>query len=266
MQPQKRLSIGELSKLSGVHIKSLRYYDQIGILKPDYVDPDTNYRYYTHTQLSIVEAISICIELGIPLREFSKYIGDHGKKIDYAKLMADGKALAEKKMRTIRAGIRMIGYIQSDIARCEHLLQHKNPILLDIQKKRFFSTPIEAGWTDEDYYDRLDFLMTRTVSMGYKVGFEYGLLHIISPGKETERYLFLEIISGPASKHIKVLPAGPYWTTCIERSRIESVFEEFAGILDPQQTIIAIEAEIFAGKFNVEQPLYELRCITGHFP
>mgnify|MGYP004571771149 CR=1 FL=1 len=35
------LSIGEFSKIANVHIKSLRYYDKLGVLKPIYVDPKT---------------------------------------------------------------------------------------------------------------------------------------------------------------------------------------------------------------------------------
>ena len=45
------MSIGKVSKLKNVSIKSLRYYDQIGILKPAFVNTETNYRYYTEDQL-----------------------------------------------------------------------------------------------------------------------------------------------------------------------------------------------------------------------
>ena len=40
------LSIGEAAKLKQVSVKSLRYYETIGILKPAYVDPSSGYRYY----------------------------------------------------------------------------------------------------------------------------------------------------------------------------------------------------------------------------
>ena len=61
MKKNKWLSIGEFSKLSDVNIKSLRYYDSLGILKPAYVDPESRYRYYSFPQLQIVEAIKLCI-------------------------------------------------------------------------------------------------------------------------------------------------------------------------------------------------------------
>ena len=50
------MSIGKVSKLKNVSIKSLRYYDQIGILKPAFVNTETNYRYYTKDQLYLLDA------------------------------------------------------------------------------------------------------------------------------------------------------------------------------------------------------------------
>ena len=55
------LTIGNLSKQTGVHVKSLRYYEQLGILLPAYTDPDTGYRYYTLSQIPVVNAIRACI-------------------------------------------------------------------------------------------------------------------------------------------------------------------------------------------------------------
>lgn len=47
MKKENLLSIGALSKQTGVHIKSLRYYDSLGILRPAYVDSSSGYRYYS---------------------------------------------------------------------------------------------------------------------------------------------------------------------------------------------------------------------------
>ncbi|WP_281278228.1 MerR family DNA-binding transcriptional regulator [Paenibacillus anaericanus] len=40
-------SIGYMSKFTGIHIKTLRYYEEIGVLIPEYVGPEANYRYYS---------------------------------------------------------------------------------------------------------------------------------------------------------------------------------------------------------------------------
>ena len=45
------LSIGEFSKICKVSTKTLRYYDEIGLINPSEVNPDNGYRYYAIEQL-----------------------------------------------------------------------------------------------------------------------------------------------------------------------------------------------------------------------
>ena len=61
------LKIGEFSKLSRVSIRMLRHYDEIGLLKPVYIDPDSGYRYYGEDQLSIAGRITSLKDMGFGL-------------------------------------------------------------------------------------------------------------------------------------------------------------------------------------------------------
>ena len=61
--------IGELSKLSRLPVKTLRFYDSEGLLPPDYVDELTGYRYYGAAKLSDCYRIIALKELGFSLRE-----------------------------------------------------------------------------------------------------------------------------------------------------------------------------------------------------
>jgi DNA-binding transcriptional MerR regulator len=45
------LSIGEFSKIAHLTLKTLRYYDEIGLLKPAFIDAKNGYRYYNISQL-----------------------------------------------------------------------------------------------------------------------------------------------------------------------------------------------------------------------
>ena len=60
-------SIGEISKLFDINKKTLRYYDEIGLLKPSFVNKDNNYRYYTLDQFQYLETIKYLKELGLSL-------------------------------------------------------------------------------------------------------------------------------------------------------------------------------------------------------
>ena len=41
-----KLTIGQMAKMNHTTISTLRLYDKLGILKPIYVNPNSNYRYY----------------------------------------------------------------------------------------------------------------------------------------------------------------------------------------------------------------------------
>jgi effector-binding domain-containing protein len=64
--------IGEFSRFSQVTVKTLRYYDQIGLLKPAEVDPFTGYRYYSASQFPRLHRILALKDLGLRLEQ----IGD----------------------------------------------------------------------------------------------------------------------------------------------------------------------------------------------
>ena len=63
------LKIGEFSKLAQVSIKTLRYYAELGLLTPGWVDRYTGYRYYTLQQLPRLNRILTLKELGFPLEQ-----------------------------------------------------------------------------------------------------------------------------------------------------------------------------------------------------
>ena len=61
--------IGDFSKLARLSVKALRFYDEVGLLKPTYVDRDTGYRYYSATLLPRLNRILALKELGLSLVE-----------------------------------------------------------------------------------------------------------------------------------------------------------------------------------------------------
>ena len=61
------LKIGDFSKLSRVSIRMLRHYDEIGLLRPVWIDPESGYRYYTAEQLPIAGRINALKDMGFGL-------------------------------------------------------------------------------------------------------------------------------------------------------------------------------------------------------
>lgn len=61
--------IGEFSKICQVSVKTLRYYDKIGVLRPSEVDRFTGYRYYDRAQLEKMLLIQKLKRYGFSLEE-----------------------------------------------------------------------------------------------------------------------------------------------------------------------------------------------------
>lgn len=66
--------IGVFSKMNQVTIKTLRHYDEIGLLKPAFVEQATGYRYYTTNQLPILHRILALRDMGFSLEEIKQVL------------------------------------------------------------------------------------------------------------------------------------------------------------------------------------------------
>lgn len=74
--------IGLFSKMNHVTIKTLHHYDEIGLLKPYKIDPETGYRYYSLGQSYTLHRINALKQMGFTL-EIIKNIIDGKSKNDY---------------------------------------------------------------------------------------------------------------------------------------------------------------------------------------
>jgi effector-binding domain-containing protein len=71
------LKIGDFSKTNQVPIKTLRYYDEIGLLKPSEVDRHTRYRFYTITQIPRLNRILAFKDLGFTLEQIAQLLDEN---------------------------------------------------------------------------------------------------------------------------------------------------------------------------------------------
>ena len=72
--------IGLFSKINKVTVKTLRYYDETGLLNPAYVDPENGYRYYTSTQLPRLHKIIALRQIGFSIDEITAIL--NGRNIN----------------------------------------------------------------------------------------------------------------------------------------------------------------------------------------
>jgi DNA-binding transcriptional MerR regulator len=68
--------VGTVARLGGVSVRTLHYYDEIGLLHPVWVDPDTGYRWYEPDQLHRLHRIVALRDLGVRLVEIGRLLDE----------------------------------------------------------------------------------------------------------------------------------------------------------------------------------------------
>ena len=116
-------SIGEVSKLFHVSVSSLRHYENVGLLQPEYTSPDTGYRYYGPEQFEVLNTIRYLRALDMPLAEIEDFLKNKVSNIE-EKLMQQKKIVLEKQL---------------ELKRMEQKIEHRLNVLSEAQ-----NTPLDT--------------------------------------------------------------------------------------------------------------------------
>lgn len=93
--------IGEFSKMSKTTIKALRYYEKEGLLKPGFIDSNTNYRYYESSQLVDVSKTINLRQAGLSIKDIN----------DIIKILQNKKKEIENNLDIYNVQLSKINYL-----------------------------------------------------------------------------------------------------------------------------------------------------------
>lgn len=105
-------TVKELAKLSGVSVRTLHFYDEIGILKPAYLG-ENGYRYYEEAELLRLQQILFFRELDFELKQIQQILG----RSDYSQIAA----LSTHRNVLKKQGDRIQGLIKTIDKTIDHL-------------------------------------------------------------------------------------------------------------------------------------------------
>ena len=94
-------SIGEVAKLFRINIRTLRYYNQIGLLQPSVTDDQTGYRYYSTQQFERLNTILYLRALGMPLKSIMRFFEKKNTET-MMKLLIEQQEVTETKIQQLR--------------------------------------------------------------------------------------------------------------------------------------------------------------------
>jgi len=100
--------IGEFSKIARVSGRLLRYYDEIGLLSPQSIDPETGYRYYSAWQLPRLNRILVLKELGLSLEHIARLLDQETSVDEMRGMLTLRKAQIEQSVQQEMEQLRVV--------------------------------------------------------------------------------------------------------------------------------------------------------------
>ncbi|WP_042352107.1 MerR family transcriptional regulator [Bacillus massiliigorillae] len=94
-------TIGEISKLHNISIKTLRYYDEIGLFKPIETNQTNGYRYYSTEQFEQLNIIKYLRALGLSLKEIKTQF-EQGSLENFVHLLEHHKERTDQKIKELQ--------------------------------------------------------------------------------------------------------------------------------------------------------------------
>lgn len=116
LRGKPKYNIGEVAKVSGLSIKTLRYYDKKGILVPPERDKSNNYRYYSEEQLLASLAIREMKLRGFSLEELQSIMNTHSLDLITEKLNQKTETI-QKEIRHLEKQLQLVENSREKILR-----------------------------------------------------------------------------------------------------------------------------------------------------
>ena len=250
----------------------MRYYDEIGIFRPALTDHTTGYRYYKEDQLYILDAISLCIELGIPLKNMAGYCDSNGKP-NLSRLLGDAKSLAEQKIRSMYRSLETLQNTMNALERHPHIAIPEGCHVRTLLSRTVLTIPFDE-YTDAAHYNpQLLSLFDSAQKQGLAASYPSGLIYDYHRGK-VEKYVFIHVtplagngentVPGNWGRNIdglRTLPSGVYLCHQNAAHEIENAPDIFRPDKAAFKNCTIIETDLLKDKKEQTGMNYEMQIL-----
>ena len=228
------MSITELAKLRQVTSETLRYYDRIGLITPDYVDPQTRYRYYSIRQYEKLGTIKELRQLGMSIHDITDYFSGRNLRKSHQLLLHQLELLEEE--------IRKQQLLSEILRRKLHFLSEITPpppvdkVLCRAFPQRYmitFGEPAGGSLEHAFAFTRLERYLDEVAPIlaSDRIGV-YADWHLLEPSDDYIPAVPMIFVERDAieSEHKRTIPPGDYLCMNYRRGELERYHPSFARL------------------------------------
>ncbi len=236
---EKYLSIGEVVKMKGVSHRSLRHYDEIGILKPAYVNTETGYRYYTKSQMIILDVITLCVAFGIPLKQFKSYMQPCKSaecsadfSINLKRIVDDAQRKALEAQKEMEQRVYFLNSVAEHFAESQKGIQAGHSYSKDIAERFFLVRPAPSSSSHaignwQEYLSNMTQLYALAEKNDLSMSVNQGFCSLLKGGA-VEAHYFLEVKAQHtcAAPHM-IIPKARFICEVFEETDLFAAFDKY---------------------------------------
>lgn len=227
-------AVNKLSKMAGVSVRTIHYYDQIGLLKPNKIESN-GYREYSKGELLKLQQILFFKELGFPLNEIKFFAGSN---FDMGMVLKDQKEMLKLKKERIDKLINTINSIMKKINKENKINENELYTSFSDKKVKEYTKEAKKRWGETKVFKESE---ERIKKMG-KDGLESVQNEIDLLMKEISSQMYLKVdneeVQKLIDKHYKSLnnfyePTIDIYSGLadlyLEDKRFKQYFEKYRG-------------------------------------
>ncbi|XRD23580.1 helix-turn-helix domain-containing protein [Lysinibacillus fusiformis] len=249
-------SIGEVAHIKGVTIKALRYYHQMGILIPAYIDRNSGYRYYSIDQFIYIDIIKACRILGTNIKELQKIFSDSNTD-DLLKFLALKRYETEENIKKMKEVMITIDKLNNSIRYAKEALLHDDITIQHFEKRFIITAPCNevGGFKEILYYSHLD---KKIEEKNIETTMENGIAYTIKSDSYLQPSYVFRVLCESAynqkEENIDFLPEGNYLTLTYRKENEEDSFARLQDYVNNHKLKINkyIEVELLDDIFNTD--------------
>lgn len=208
MKDKSHMQINKFSFLTGIKRENLRYYDQIGLLSPEFRG-ENGYRYYTKNQLTTAYLIISLREIGIGIEEIRSYIDTRTPE----KMFNLFSSQKEHILTEIKKLNRILEVIQLYVDMAKEAINYEdNSIHIEYKNKEpiFLGPIISEHYSDKPLEDSAISFYNYASENGIDIGYPLGAI-VSKDYIESKPPLYsIQYYFKTSNSHNAYKPAGKY--------------------------------------------------------
>ena len=216
-------STGEFAKLCNVNKKTLFYYDEIGLFKPEIVK-ENGYRYYSVYQLEVFDIIHTLRDLGVPLKQIKSFIDERNPK-SVVKFFEYKTGEIENEIKQLRRKQEIMSNKIKIIKEAEKIRDNIDNLSIEEQDEEYLvlSKNIDKSkfpYDSEVYANHLNYCYNQDLYIGYPLGFIKTIDDLYSENDYAYTYYYTKV-NKKDRKNIIKKPKGKYLVGYLNGSYID---------------------------------------------